>query len=156
LEAIPPGTTVQTRNQFADSERRVVTDMSADLLRIMSGIGFAIALAMIALTLFSVTLAKRREYGVLKALGARPGRLAATVAAQAVWSVALALAAATVLALLLAAAIGRVNPALNIWISPASVARTGLGALLVGALGAVVPLRRVLRLDPADSFRRPS
>jgi putative ABC transport system permease protein len=130
--------------------------MSADLLRIMSGIGFAIALAMIALTLFSVTLAKRREYGVLKALGARPGRLAATVAAQAVWSVALALAAATVLALLLAAAIGRVNPALSIWIGPASVARTGLGALLVGALGAVVPLRRVLRLDPADSFRRPS
>ena len=156
LEGIPPGNTVQTSSQFAASERRIVTDMSADLMRIMSGIGFGIALAVIALTLFNVTVAKTREYGVVKALGAHPGRLAATVAAQAAWSVALALAAATTLALLLAVVIGRVNPALAIWIAPGSVARTGLGALLVGMAGAVLPIRRVLRVDPAASFRRPT
>jgi putative ABC transport system permease protein len=155
LEGIPPGNTVLTREEFATQERRLVTDMSADLMRIMSGIGFAIALAVIALTLFAVTLAKNREYGVLKALGARPGWLAATVAAQAAWSVALALAAATALALVLGVAIGRLNPALAIWISPASVLRTGLGALLVGMVGAILPIRRVLRVDPAASFRRP-
>jgi len=49
LEAIPSGHSVLTREQFADSERRLVADMSADVLRIMSGIGFAIALAVIAL-----------------------------------------------------------------------------------------------------------
>ncbi len=147
---------MQTRQQFAASERRIVTDMSADLMRIMSGIGFAIALAVIALTLFNVTVAKAREYGVLKALGARPGWLAATVAAQAAWSVTLALATATALALLLAVAVGRVNPALAIWIAPASVARTGLVALGVGMAGAVVPIRRVLRTDPAASLRRPT
>jgi putative ABC transport system permease protein len=155
LEGIPPGNSVLTREEFAASERRLVADMSADLMRIMSGIGFAIALAVVALTLFAVTLAKTREYGVLKALGARSGWLAATVAAQAAWSVALALAAATVLALLLAVVIGRVNPALAIWIAPASVLRTGLGALLVGMVGAILPIRRVLVVDPAASFRRP-
>jgi putative ABC transport system permease protein len=155
LEGIPPGNSVLTREEFAAQERRLVADMSADLMRIMSGIGFGIALAVIALTLFGVTLAKNREYGVLKALGARPGWLAATVAAQAAWSVALALAAATVLALLLAVVIGRVNPALTIWISPASVLRTGLGALLIGMVGAILPIRRVLAVDPAASFRRP-
>ncbi|HET7516963.1 MAG TPA: ABC transporter permease [Actinomycetes bacterium] len=156
LEGIPPGVTVQTSGQFAASERRIVTDMSADLLRIMSGIGFGIALAVIALTLFNVTVSKTREYGVVKALGARPGRLVATVAAQAAWSVVLALATATALALLLAAVIGQVNPALAIWIAPGSVLRTGLGALLVGVVGAVLPIRRVLRVDPAASFRRPT
>jgi len=156
LEGIPPGNTVQTRGQFAAAERRIVTDMSADLMRIMSGIGFGIALAVIALTLFNVTVAKTREYGVVKALGARPGRLVATVAAQAAWSVALALATATILALLLGVVIGRVNPALAIWIAPGSVLRTGLGALLVGMAGAVLPIRRVLRADPAASFRRPT
>jgi putative ABC transport system permease protein len=155
LGAIPPGNSVLTREEFAAQERRLVTDMSADLMRIMSGIGFAIALAVIALTLLAVTLAKTREYGVLKALGARPGWLAATVAAQAAWSVVLALAAATGLALLLAVVIGRVSPALAIWIAPASVLRTGLGALLVGMVGAILPIRRVLRVDPATSFRRP-
>ncbi len=44
--------------------------------------------------------------------------------------------------------IGRLNPALSIWIAPGSVLRTGLGALL--------PIRRVLRVDPAASFRRPT
>ncbi|HET7518952.1 MAG TPA: ABC transporter permease, partial [Actinomycetes bacterium] len=156
LEGIPPGHTVLTREDFAASERRIVTDMSADLLRIMSGIGFGIALAVIALSLFNVTVAKTREYGVLKALGARPGRLAATVAGQAAWSITLALAAATILALLLAVVIGRLNPALAIWIAPASVLRTGLGALLVGILGAILPIRRVMRVDPAASFRRPT
>lgn len=156
LEGIPPGNTVQTRSEFAASERRLVGDMSADVMRIMSGIGFAIALAVIALTLFAVTLAKQREYGVLKALGARPGWLAATVAAQAAWSVALALAAATVLAVLLAVLIGRLDPAMVIWIAPASVARTGMAALLLGVAGAILPIRRVLRVDPAASFRRPT
>ncbi len=52
--------------------------------------------------------------------------------------------------------IGRVNPALAIWIAPGSVLRTGLGALLVGLAGAVLPIRRVLRVDPAASFRRPT
>jgi putative ABC transport system permease protein len=74
LEGIPSGHSVLTREQFAASERRIVTDMSADLMRIMSGIGFGIALAVIALTLFNVTVAKTREYGVVKALGpARAG-----------------------------------------------------------------------------------
>jgi putative ABC transport system permease protein len=154
LEGIPPGNSVQTREEFAQQERQLVSDMSADLMRIMSSIGFAIALAVIALNLFAVTLAKNREYGVLKALGARPIWLAATVAAQAAWSVVLALAAASALALLLAVVIGRVNPALTIWISPASVLRTGLGALLVGMVGAILPIRRVLQVDPASSFRR--
>jgi putative ABC transport system permease protein len=154
LEGIPPGNSVQTREEFAQQERQLVSDMSADLMRIMSSIGFAIALAVIALNLFAVTLAKNREYGVLKALGAHPIWLAATVAAQAAWSVVLALAAASALALLLAVVIGRVNPALTIWISPASVLRTGLGALLVGMVGAILPIRRVLQVDPASSFRR--
>jgi ABC-type antimicrobial peptide transport system permease subunit len=35
------------------------------------------------------------------------------------------------------------------------VLRTGFGALIVGALAALLPLRRVVRVDPATAFRRP-
>ncbi|MFZ5848353.1 MAG: ABC transporter permease, partial [Actinomycetota bacterium] len=37
-----PGVTVQTREEFTASEARIVTDMSADLLRLMSTIGLLI------------------------------------------------------------------------------------------------------------------
>ena len=48
IEAEVGGVTAQTREQFADSEARIVTDMSADLLRLMSSIGLVIALALVA------------------------------------------------------------------------------------------------------------
>jgi putative ABC transport system permease protein len=151
-----PELTVQTRNEFARQEAALVRDMSADLMRIMSIVGLLIALAVIGLTLFTLTLAKLREHAVVKALGGRTRRLAAVVLAQAAWSVAIAVAAATVAALALGRIVERVNPAITIAIEPGSVTRVALGALVVGALGAIVPLRRVAAVDPASAFRRAS
>ena len=151
-----PADTVQTRERFAAEEASLVKDMSADLMRIMSTIGLLIALAVIGLTLFSLTLAKLREHAVVKALGGRTRYLAGVVLAQAAWSVVLAVALASVFAVGLGAVVGRINPAIAVVITPASVLRTGIAALLVGAVGAVVPLRRVVAVDPASAFRRAS
>ena len=156
LGAAVPGVTVQTRAGFAREEASLVQDMSADLMRIMSTIGLLIALAVIGLTLFTVTLAKLREHAVVKALGGRTGRLAAVVLAQAAWSVAAAVGLAAALAVVLGALVGAVEPAIAIEITPSSVLRVGAAALVVGGLGAVVPLRRVVAVDPASAFRRAS
>jgi putative ABC transport system permease protein len=151
-----PADTVQTRDRFTHEEASLVADMSADLMRIMSLVGFLIALAVIGLTLFTLTLAKLREHAVVKALGAPTRRLAAVVLAQAAWSVGLAVALATALAVALGAVVGRVDPAITIVIEPNSVARVGLAALAIGTIGALVPLRRVAKVDPASAFRRAS
>jgi putative ABC transport system permease protein len=156
VAAALPTDTVQTRNHFAGEEAALVKDMSADLMQIMSVIGFLIALAVIGLTLFTLTLAKLREHAIVKALGGRNRRLAAVVLTQAAWSVALAVAVATVLALGLGALVSRVNPATAVAIEPSSVVRVSLAALAVGAIGAVIPLRRVVTVDPASAFRRAS
>jgi putative ABC transport system permease protein len=150
-----PDTTVQTRAEFARQEANVVRDMAADVMKIVTVIGFVIALAVTGLTLFTATLAKLREYGILKALGAGTTRLALTVAAQAAWSVALALAVAVAVSMLLGAAIGAATPNVEVAIQTASVVRAGITALAVGALASLIPLRRVLRVDPATAFRRP-
>jgi putative ABC transport system permease protein len=150
-----PGTTEQTRAEFARQEANVVRDMAADVMKIVTVIGFVIALAVIGLTLFTATLAKLREYGILKALGARTPRLAATVAAQAAWTVGLGLAVAVAASIAIGAVIGAATPNVQVAIETTAVIRTGIGALVVGALAAVLPLRRVLRVDPATAFRRP-
>lgn len=154
--AAVPEDTVQTTARFAREEASLVRDMSADIMRIMSAIGLLIALAVIGLTLFTLTMAKRREYAVVKALGGRTPRLASVVLAQAAWSVAAAVALAAVLAVALGAVVGRVSPAVSVVITPASVGRVGAAALVVGALGAVVPLRWVVAVDPASAFGRAS
>ena len=149
-----PDHTVQTRDQFARQEAALVRDMSADLMRIMSIIGLLIALAVIGLTLFTLTLAKLREHAIVKAMGGRTIRLAGIVLLQAAWSVGLAVALATVLAVLIGAVVGRVNPAITISIEPSSVWRIAAAALAIAVLGALMPLRRVATVDPASAFRR--
>jgi putative ABC transport system permease protein len=151
-----PTLTVQTRDRFTREEAALVRDMSADLMRIMSVVGLLIALAVIGLTLFTLTLAKLREHAIVKALGGRTRRLAGIVLAQAAWSVAVAVAAATVAAVVLGRVVEKINPAITIVIEPSSVERVAIAALFIGALGAIVPLRRVVAVDPASAFRRAS
>lgn len=153
LGAAIPGITVQTKDEFVHQESNIVRDMSADLMQIMSIIAFLIALAVIALTLFTATLSKLREYAVVKALGASSWRLSGTVFAQATWSLALALGVAVVFAFAVAAAVAAATPNVRLAVEPASVARVAAAALAAGVLGALVPLRRVTRLDPATAFK---
>jgi putative ABC transport system permease protein len=156
LAAAFPGDTVQTRAQFAHQEAALVKDMSADLMHIMSTVGLLIALAVIALTLFSLTLAKLREHAIIKALGGRTGLLAGVVLTQAAWLVAVAVLTATVAAIMLGRLVGTVSPSISITIEPDSVLRIAVSAAIVGAIGALIPLHRVVAVDPASAFRRQS
>ncbi|MBI2706657.1 MAG: ABC transporter permease [Actinobacteria bacterium] len=153
IAAAVPDATVQTRAAFSDQESRIVRDMATDIMSIMTIIGFLIALAVVALTLFTSTLAKLRDFGVVKALGGTNPRLAKDVVAQAIWTIALAAATAFVLSLGLGAALAALTPNIRIVIEPVSVARTAAGALVIGLIAAAIPLRRVVRIDPASVFR---
>lgn len=151
-----PGTTVQTRAEFAAQEAAFLEDVYAEVIRTMILLGFVVALALVALTLSAVTSAKLREYGVVKALGARPGDLVRVVGLQSLWTVVGGFAVAVVGAVLLSALCRAAVPNVELAVEPGALVVTFLGAVLVGAPGALLPLRRVLRLDPATAFRSTS
>ena len=153
IQAEVDGVTAQSREQFAESEARIVTDMSADLLRLMSTIGLVIALAVIALGLMTATLNRLRDFAVLKALGARTPRLARAVAMQVLLTVVLASAVATTAALGLAWLLPTAAPAVQISITASAVAQSTAAALVVGLIAALWPLRRIAALDAATAFR---
>lgn len=146
-------TTVQTRGQFAHQEAAVVADMSADVMRIMAIIGFAIALAVVCLTLFTVTLARLRDYGIIKALGAGSVRLAGIVITQAAWTIVLAMSTSVALAVVVGRVVEAAAPTIAIAIEPPSVLRVAAGAVAIGAISALAPMRRVVAVDPASAFR---
>ena len=150
-----PDTTVLTKGAFERSETNIVRSMAADVMAIISTIGYLIALALIGLTLYNATVAKQRELGIVKALGAPNRRLTATVLAQAAWTVALSIAVAAVISVLLGRLIEAATTNIAVEIEPVAVARTALGAALIGAVAAVLPLRRVAHVDAATAFRMP-
>ena len=153
IQTAVPSLTAQTREEFTASEARIVTDMSADLLKLMSTIGLLIALAVIALGLMTATLNRIRDYAVLKALGARTRGLVAAVTVQVLWTVTLATLVAGSLALLLAWLLPLAVPEVQINVTPGALAQTAAGAIAVGLVAALWPLRRVANVDAATAFR---
>ena len=153
IEAEVDGVTAVSRTTFAAEERRVIRDMGSDLVGIMNAVGFVIGLAVTALTVYTATLSRRAEYGVLKAIGAHNRQLYQVVLAQAVISVALGLALGLVFTLALQIMVPRLALPLVLAITPDSMARVGGAALLIAAISAVLPIRQIARLDPALVFR---
>jgi putative ABC transport system permease protein len=154
IDRLVPGVTAQSRTDFVAQERRIVTDMSADVISIMSVVGFIVALAVVALTVYVATLARRREFGVLKALGARNRVLYRVVLVQAVLSVAVGFAIGLVFTGLLGFLIGRTDLNLELAITADSLAKVGVFAAAIAGLAAILPIRQVAGVDPAVVFRR--
>jgi putative ABC transport system permease protein len=143
-----------TAAAFSAEERRVVRDMAADLMAIMAMAAFLIGLVVVGLTLYTVTLGRLREIGVLKALGARAGRLAGSIIGQGAWIVGVATLVAVPGAMGLGWVASGATSNVSLAVEPASVIRVGIGAVALGFLGGLAPLLKVTRVDPASVFRR--
>ena len=154
IERVVLGVTAQTRAGFMAEERRIVTDMSADVIAIMSAVGFIVALAVVALTVYVATLARRREFGVLKALGTRNRTLYRVVLVQAVLSVTVGFAIGLAFTGLLGIGIAQTDLNLELAITGGSLAKVGAFAAATAALAAILPIRQVAGVDPAVVFRR--
>ena len=148
-----PEVTVQTRAQFASQERQVVDDMSTDLVSIMNLVGFAIGLAVLALTVYTATLTRRAEYGVLKALGAKGTNLYRVVLIQAFMSVALGFAVGLTLTLALAIVTPYLASNIALDILPTSLLKVGGVSLAIAGASAILPIWQISRLDPAQVFK---
>jgi putative ABC transport system permease protein len=153
ITARNPDVTALPRAGFAREERQLVTDMSVELLNITSLSGLLIGLAVTALTLYTSTLRKWQEYGVLKAIGAKNWHLYTVVIMQAFLSLTIGLAIAIGLVGLMGLVLPRINSGANLTLTPAAVTRVGLASLLIGITAALAPAWQIAQLDPARVFR---
>ena len=145
---------VGRRNILADRRRLATSMAGVDLMAIMTLAAFLIGLAVVGLTLYASTLSRLREIGVMKAIGAPPRRLARTVLSQAGWTVGLAFALGWLATLGLGVLVARIGTTFPIVIEAGSLVRVAAGAMMLAAIGAVAPLIKVSRVDPATVFGR--
>jgi putative ABC transport system permease protein len=156
IEQRVPHVTASTRQSFAASERRVVGDMSTDIVRGMILVGFVIGVAVAGLVAYSQTLTQLRDYGVLRALGLSARRAVAVVLGQVGAMILGGFALALGLVWLLAAGLPVLSPTLVLSVRASDVVQAAAvaGAVALGA--ALVPVARVVRVEPASAFRRAS
>lgn len=148
-----PDVLALARPDFSREERQIIKDMSVEVLYIMNLSGLFIGLAVTALTLYTSTLRKRQEYGVLKAIGARNGHLYAVVAAQALLSLVLAFVIAIGLVWALGQVLPLVVPGVALALTQTGIVRVLVASGAIGVLAALAPAWQLARLDPAQVFR---
>jgi len=153
IESEISGITASPRAVFSSGEARIIQDMGADIISLMNLIGFLIGLAVTGLTTYTATLARRAEYGMLKALGARNIHLYVTVVWQALISVAIGFIIAIGLTLLLSVVIPLITPEMGLRVTGSSMIKIALAAGGIALLSALLPIRQLAKLDPAMVFR---
>lgn len=152
LEAAYP-VTAQTSSGFSGHERQVVSGMSTELIEGLVSIGFVVGIIVAGLSIYTATVARLREYAVLKAIGMRNRSLYGTILRQALLTVGAGLLVALALLALLNVAIGQIEPSISMLLTSGVLLRTVVATTLIGVVAALLPARRVARVEPASAYR---
>jgi putative ABC transport system permease protein len=154
LGAAHPDLTVQTRSELSRNDREVLSGLFVTPITMMSRVGLLVGLAIVGLTMYTTTAERLRDFGVLKAMGAPNRYLFKVVMTQAF---ALGLAGFTLgvaAAVVAGPVIEAIAPAIGseVRLMPAVLT---LGEVLGMSLaGAVIPVARIIGVDPLIVFRR--
>jgi putative ABC transport system permease protein len=153
LEARLEGVSVQTNEAFVLSNLREVSAGVRPLLALLVALGLAVAAVLVALLAQGLVEERREDVAVLMALGAAPARIAAALVRGVTVLVVLAAVGGGGVAALLALALDRWAPSVELATRPADVFASGVLFLVAGAAGAAWPVARLRRVDPLEAFR---
>jgi putative ABC transport system permease protein len=153
LRSALPEANLLTQTDFIASDREMIRQMGADILRAMNSVAYVVGLLVIALTIYTATLERAREYGMLKAIGANTFALLRVVFTQAFAGAGLGLVVGIAMAYGSAALVGRLLPEMLILIEPETILRQIPIFFAVTGLAALLPVGKIARLDPLVVFK---
>ncbi len=148
-----PGTTVFAGTELADRNADNLREGFLPVLWVLVIVAFVVGTAIIGLIIYTATVEKSREYGVLKALGFSNRQLYKVVFQQSLLAATAGFVLGSLLGLVLGPAIERIVPVFVTDIRFGDILFAGAGAIGMAVLASFVPARPVARLDPAEVFR---
>ena len=154
IERVVPGVSAELRDDLARRDRALFVGAFSAPLTAMIAIAAAVAVLVIASTVYSATRDRSREYATLKALGLARRALLGLVAVQSAALALIGTALGLLLALAVAAAVGALAPKYLIALTAADGAAMAVAALVFAVLAGLVPARFLANLDPATALRR--
>ena len=142
-----------TADQVAANAEEQASGIFTGPLRLMVIVAFSAGTLVIALTAYTAVVERRREYGIIKALGARRRRLVGMAVGQTIVLAVTGLAMGVVLFVVGRELIVTARPQFAVLITWGAFLRAAAAALAMAVVAAVVPARRLTKLEPASAFR---
>ena len=147
------GLAVLDRDQLARNDLALMARAYGVPLKVMRGVAFAIGSLVIALTAYTAIAERHREYGIVKAIGASGRHLYGLALRQTMMISATGLLAGGLLFFAGRVLIGWARPQFIVVATPGGVGRAVGAAVLMGAVAAILPARRLATLEPAAAYR---
>ena len=153
IERAQPGILVIASDDFAAATRdRVLGDVIPILIVILI-LAFIVGLVVAALTIYTATVEKAREYGILKAVGFTNGYLYRVVFEQSLVTGLLGFLIGVGLTVVVAPLTQKLVPQFVVFIRWQDVLGVAGFTLLMTLLAAYVPMRRLAAIDPVAVFK---
>jgi putative ABC transport system permease protein len=149
-----PGTHVSLKSELVANDVALLTRSFSAPLRLMVTIALIVGVLVVGLIIYTATVERQREYGVLKAIGARNRRLYRVVTTQAMLVAIVGSIIGIGLALGVAQLIMALRPQFLVVIEPVATLQALAAGFVMAGLSALFPARLLARLAPADVFRR--
>lgn len=148
------GVNVLTKKEMAANDLNLFAKVFSAPLRLMVAISFLVGTMIVGLVIYTATVERQREYGVIKAIGGRNRFLYRIVLTQAFF----ASIAGSTLGILMANGaaqwIMNVRPQFLIVFNPVDAGQALLAGLGMAMIAAIFPTRVVANLAPAEVFRK--
>ena len=153
LKDVPGAEALLKRDMVANDAKLFGRIFSAPL-QLMAAIASLVGTLVVGLVIYTATVERQREYGVLKAVGARNGMLYRVVTLQALIVTAIGSVIGVGLAFGAAQLIMTLRPQFLITFEPMAIVRALSAGLGMALLAALFPARVIAGLAPADIFRK--
>ncbi len=147
-----PGVDALTRHQFADLSGREA-ETFLPVLSVLLGIGFVVGAAVVSLTIYTATIEKALDFGVLKAIGATNRFLYRLVIIQSCLVGLVGFLLGVPLAIFAGRVIERIVPEFVMLLQWEAALAVSGGVLFMSLLAAILPMRRIAQVEPAMVFR---
>lgn len=148
------GVNALAKKEMAANDLKLFAKVFSAPLKLMVGIAFLVGTMIVGLVIYTITVERQREYGVIKAIGAANRVLYRVVVTQALVAALMGTITGVLLAYAVSQWIMAARPQFLIVFDPYDVIwvlLVGLGMALVAAL---FPARVVAKLAPAEVFRK--
>jgi putative ABC transport system permease protein len=147
------GSTVFTSAEFASATRHRILDNVIPIIGLIVGLAFIVGIAVTSLTIYTATIERTREFGIMKAVGFNNRDLYRLVMIQSTITGIIGFVFGVALTLVLSRFIDLVVAQFIVYIRPIDIGFVLLCTIVMAALAAIVPARRVGAVDPAVAFK---
>ena len=153
LEALQPGILAITSDDFAAATRERILGPVIPILTVILVLAFIVGLAVAGRTIYTATVEKAREYGILKAVGFTNRYLYRVVFEQSLVTGALGFMLGVGLTLLAGPFAQDLVPQFVVFVRWQDLLGVAGVTLLMVLIAAYVPVRRLAAIDPVTVFK---